>query len=120
MVTTAFAEKAAANACVVHGPLSSTDATAKTVDIVAARAGAGDVAFPNRDALVDELGLAAALEGAGLRLLRPGSPDWQARLPDAAVSVTSAFLGVAATGTLAITGGAGAPRALSLLPPVHV
>jgi L-lactate dehydrogenase complex protein LldG len=53
-------------------------------------------------------------------VVRPGESDWAVRLVDAAVGITSASVAVAATGTVAVVSGPGAPRATSLLPPVHV
>lgn len=120
MVTDTFTEKATANACTVHGPFPPADAATRLVDVVIGHAATGEVAIPEGDALVDQLELPDRLASAGVRLLQPGDDRWETRLADAAVGVTSATIAVASTGTVAVTAGPGAPRALSLLPPVHV
>jgi len=120
MVTEAFAAAAAANACVVHGPLAPADAAGAVVEIVRAHADASEVAVPDGDALLESLDVPPALAAAAIPLVRPGDTDWTHRLAGAAVGITSASVAVAATGTVAVVSGPGAPRATSLLPPVHV
>ncbi|MGQ0805195.1 MAG: LutC/YkgG family protein [Actinomycetota bacterium] len=119
-MTEAFAAAAAANTCAVHGPLARSDVPAAVLDNERGHADGGHVADPDGDALLDELAVPARLTKAGLALVRPGDADWALRLADAAVGITSASVAVAATGTVAVVSGPGAPRATSLLPPVHV
>jgi L-lactate utilization protein LutC len=120
VVTDAFAAAAAANACVVHGPFAPTDAAAGVVEVVRGHVNGSEVAVPDGDALLDGLDLPARLVAADVPLVRPGEPDWGSRLADASVGITSASVAVAATGTVVVVSGPGAPRATSLLPPVHV
>src|SRR5438128_7398431 len=120
MVTERFAETAAANACSVHGPLTAAGAAHHVTAIVREWAADRAVAVPEGDAIVEELELPERLEAAGIRLLRPDDPHWSARLPTAGVGITGSLLAVAATGTMAIACGPGAPRGTSLVPPAHV
>jgi L-lactate dehydrogenase complex protein LldG len=120
MVTDVFARTAAENACVLHGPLPRERVATRVVEIVGGHADRGEVAVPDRDTLLDDLEVPKRLMAAGVALLRPGDDGWADRLPDAAVGITSASVAVASTGTVAVVSGPGAPRATSLLPPVHV
>jgi L-lactate dehydrogenase complex protein LldG len=120
MVTEVFARTAAENACVLHGPLPRDHAAGRVIEIVRSHAGRAEVAVPDGDTLLDALDVPSRLVAAGVAVLRPGDPGWADRLPDAAVGITGASVAVAATGTVAVTSGPGAPRATSLLPPVHV
>ena len=110
-LTDAFAEKATSNACVVHGPFPTANAAGHVVEVVATHARGGEVAVPEHDALVDHLDLPRRLAAADVRLLWPSDDGWDTRLADAAAGVTSASIAVAATGTLAVVAGPGAPRA---------
>jgi len=98
-----FVERLRANACVVHGPVPAADAHAVVAErvhgLVACNA---DVPF--------------TLEGA----LTPDDPAWHERLPRVDVGVTGARLAVADPAAIALAAGPGAPRATSLVPPVHV
>ena len=120
MVTEAFVGAAEANACAVHGPLAPADVPGAVIEITRGHAGGGEIAVPDHDYLLDDLDVPRRLAAAGLRLLRPVDDTWARHLPDAPVGVTSASLAVASTGTVAVVSAPGAPRAISLLPPVHV
>jgi len=63
----------------------------------------------------------AALNSAGFDVLRPATrSEWRTTAARAALGVTSAVLGVAATGSVLIGGGADSPRAASILPETHL
>jgi len=53
-------------------------------------------------------------------LLLPDAPDWSDALPNAAVGLTGAALAVTEPAALAVVAAPQVPRAISLLPPVHV
>jgi L-lactate dehydrogenase complex protein LldG len=53
-------------------------------------------------------------------VLIPEADGWRDRLPGARLGVTGSLLAVAETGSLALAAGSGAPRAVSLLPAVHL
>ncbi len=117
-----FALKSDANACRVHGPVAPAEAVAVVARLVAEHGGgpgAGRVALADDPTTVG-LGLAAALAAAGTDVLRATDPAWRDGLVDAAVGITGVALAVAETGSLVLRAGARAPRATSLLPPVHV
>ncbi len=118
-VVAAFVAASRANACGVHGPLTAEDAAARAVALAVEHAAGGTVALAN-DSVTTALDLAARFAAAAAPLLEPDDPQWSERLPDAGVGVTGAALAIAATGTLVLVAGPGAPRATSLLPPVHV
>ena len=66
-------------------------------------------------------GLDAALDGLHLRRFDAPLEQWKAELFDAVdAGVTAAEAGIADTGTLILRPGAGEPRTLSLVPPLHV
>jgi L-lactate utilization protein LutC len=119
VVIEGFTAAAAANACVVHGPLRPAEAAEQVVGVVLGHAHGGNVAVAH-DALLEELDVGPWPARGGARLLRPDEPQWAERLPDAAVGVTGSVAAVAATGTVALAASPGSPRATSLLPPVHV
>jgi L-lactate dehydrogenase complex protein LldG len=61
------------------------------------------------------------LASAGLVPTTPAEPSaWRDESARAALGVTSARLGVAATGSVLIVSGAASPRAASVLPPAHL
>ncbi|MGH8978041.1 MAG: LutC/YkgG family protein [Acidimicrobiia bacterium] len=109
------------NACIVHecDRMSAPDAI---VDRVAehARAHSGAVAVAPADSVVADLDLVARLRDRGLELLTPDMQHWHDALPGAAVGVTGATLAVTEPAALAVVAQPSVPRAISLLPPVHV
>jgi len=107
-----------ANTVGVRGPMTPAEARAALGALDDAES--GPIAVSPGDPLVAELGVVEHLAGRGADLLLPDAPDWRDRLPQAAIGVTAAHLAVADTGSLAHICGPGAPRAVSLLPPVHV
>jgi L-lactate utilization protein LutC len=63
----------------------------------------------------------AALASAGLEAVRPeDGPAWREAAASAALGITSARLGVAATGSVLVVSGADSPRAASILPEHHL
>jgi L-lactate dehydrogenase complex protein LldG len=117
-----YTAAATANTCRVHGPLAAPDAVALVTALVAGHGGGPDgarVAVAD-DELTAALGVERALTAAGTDVLRADDPAWRDDLMVAAVGVTGAALAVAETGSLVVTPGPGAPRAASLVPPVHV
>jgi L-lactate dehydrogenase complex protein LldG len=111
-----------ANSCRVHGPVPAADAVALVTALVAghgAGPGGGRAAVAD-DELTSALGIGPALADAGTTVMSATDPAWRERLMVAAVGVTGAALAVAQTGSLVVTPGPGAPRATSLVPPVHV
>lgn len=114
-----------ANRVTVHGPVGAADApelvVARAVELVgAAGERPGPVAVAPGDPLVDALAIVDALRATSVEVLLPGDDDWRARLPDAVLGITAARLAVAETGSLAHVAAPGAPRGVSLLPPVHL
>jgi L-lactate dehydrogenase complex protein LldG len=107
------------NSCVVH-EVDRTAATALVTERVAAHAAHGTVAVAVADAFVAELGVLDALRARGVDVLVPDDPGWRDALPAAAVGLTGARLAVVEPATIALECGPGSPRAVSLLPPVHV
>ena len=103
-----------------HGPLAVGDAVEVLVKLCRERAGEAAVALSTGDPVVKELGLAERLEAAGLDLLTPDDVFWRERLAEAGVGVTGAVAAVAASGTVGVACGAGAPRATGLVPPAHI
>ena len=117
-----YTATSSANACRVHGPLAPAAALALVASLAAGHGGGPDggrVAVAD-DELTSSLGVVRALVESGTHVLLPDDPDWRDELMEAAVGVTGAALAVAQTGSLVLTPGPGAPRATSLLPPVHV
>ena len=121
-VVAAYTAASTANSCRVHGPLVASDAATLVVALTTghgAAPGAARAAVAD-DELTSALGIGRALADAGVDVLRPDDPEWRGRLMHAAVGVTGAALAVAETGSLVLTAAPGAPRATSLVPPVHV
>jgi L-lactate dehydrogenase complex protein LldG len=114
-----FVERMTNNRCGVHGPLARDEA-ASTAVALAVRHPGGEIALPVGDPLVDALGISALLVDAKATVLRSDDPTWNERLPNAGVGITGSIVAVAERGTIALSSGAGTPRATSLLPPVHL
>jgi len=114
-----FLSAAALNMCATHR-LSGYGGADAVVAAVTLHAPGGLVALPVGDAVLDALGIEAALGSAGCEVLRADDPAWRERLPDAAVGVTSATIAVAEQGVVGLASAPGAPRGTSLLPPAHV
>jgi L-lactate dehydrogenase complex protein LldG len=114
-----FVTTAGENGCEVQGPIALAHAADDLARLVLAYAEGGDIAYSDDD-LTRALALDDAVTAAGGRVLSPTASDWDARLAVAPVGVTGSVLAVAATGTMLLAASPGAPRATSLLPPVHV
>jgi L-lactate dehydrogenase complex protein LldG len=115
-----FSEALAAVGGAAHGPLPVGDAVVLLEKLCRERAGDEAVALSTGDPVVRKLGLAERLAEAGLDVLAPDDVFWRERLAEAGVGVTGAVAGVAASGTVGIACGPGAPRATSLVPPAHI
>jgi L-lactate dehydrogenase complex protein LldG len=115
-----FAEMLAAVGGRAHGPLPVDEALALLVELCRERAGGAAVALSTGDPLIAELDVAERLTADGLDVLTPDDVFWRERLAEAGVGVTGAVAGVAASGTVGIACGPGAPRATSLVPPAHI
>ncbi len=109
-----------ANRVVVHGPVTPADAAQHVVGRALLHSPGGDVAVSPADRLVAELGIVDHLKAAGTNVLLPGDVGWRDRLSAAGLGVTGCWLAVAETGSLALAARVGSPRAVSLLPPVHL
>ncbi|HVW32637.1 MAG TPA: lactate utilization protein, partial [Acidimicrobiia bacterium] len=115
-----FAEILPAVGGTVHGPLPPEEALDLLVTLCQERAGDAAVALSTGDPLVEKLGVHHRLEAAGLPLLRPDDVFWRERLAEAGVGVTGAVAVLAASGSVGVACGPGAPRATSLVPPAHI
>ncbi len=115
-----FAEVLAAVGGRAHGPLPVDEALELLVTLARERAGGGAVAVSTGDPVVHKLGVAERLAGAGLDVLTPDDVFWRERLADAGVGITGAVAAAAASGSVAVACGPGAPRATSLVPPAHI
>jgi L-lactate dehydrogenase complex protein LldG len=115
-----FAEVLAGVGGTPHGPLPRAEALDLLVTLCRERAGGAAVALSTGDPLIGKLGVAERLASAGLDVLAPDDVFWRERLAEAGVGVTGAFTAVAASGTVGIACGPGAPRATSLVPPAHI
>jgi L-lactate dehydrogenase complex protein LldG len=122
VVIDAFAAASRANACTVHGPLtaSADEVAAFVVEVALRHCNGAPVAAATRDAALRALPLGDALARAAADVVEPGSPDWTTRLVGAGAGITGARLAVAEQGVFALACSPEAPRATSLLPPVHV
>ncbi len=109
-----------ANHVSVHGPVTPTSAAEHVVGRAFVHATGAAVAVSPADRLVAELDIVDQLRAAGAIVLLPDDPDWRDRVADAGLGITGATLAVAETGSLVLAAGAGSPRAVSLLPPVHL
>jgi len=103
-----------------HGPVPVDEALDLLVALCRERAGGAAVAVSTGDPVMAKLGVAGRLAAAGLDVLMPDDVFWRERLAEAGVGVTGAIAGVAASGTVGIACGPGAPRATSLVPPAHI
>jgi L-lactate dehydrogenase complex protein LldG len=115
-----FAEALTAVGGTAHGPLPVEEALELAVELCRERAGGAAVALSTGDPLIGRLGVAERLAAAGLDVLIPDDVFWRERLAEAGVGVTGAVAGVAASGTVGVACGPGAPRATSLVPPAHI
>jgi L-lactate dehydrogenase complex protein LldG len=103
-----------------HGPLPVDEALDLLVALCRERAAGAAVAVSTGDPVVQKLGVVGKLGAAGLDVLTPDDVFWRERLAEAGVGVTGAIAAVAASGTVGIACGPGAPRATSLVPPAHI
>ena len=115
-----FAEVLTGVGGIPHGPLAVEDALDLLVTLARERAGGAAVAVSVGDPVMQKLGVAERLAGAGLDVLTPDDVFWRERLAEAGVGVTGAVAAAAASGSVGIACGAGAPRATSLVPPAHI
>ena len=115
-----FAERLAAVGGRAHGPVPVDGALELLVGLCRELAGDSAVAVSTGDPLVGKLGVEGRLEAAGLNVLTPDDVFWRERLAEAGVGVTGAVAAVAASGTVGVVCGVGAPRATSLVPPAHI
>jgi L-lactate utilization protein LutC len=103
-----------ANSCTVWGPMSDEAARGTVIE----RASAHLLVAYNDD--VPLRGIVDGLRERGVEVLTPGDPAWAERLADAEVGITGSRLAVAEPSTIALAAAPGAPRATSLVPPVHI
>ena len=115
-----FAEVLAAVGGRAHGPLPVDEALDLLVALARERAGGAAVAVSTGDPVVHKLGVAERLTAAGVEVLTPDDVFWRERLAEAGVGVTGAVAAVAASGSVAVACGPGAPRATGLVPPAHI
>ena len=113
-------ERLTANRSVVHGPLAPEQAATTIAALAVERAAGAAVALPLGDALLDRLGVAAAVGALGAEVLTPDRPDWRAALAVAGTGVGRAVVGAADRGNVALAASPGSPRALTLVPPTAV
>lgn len=109
-----------ANRVEVCGPLGVAEASEHVVGRALVHASGAPVAVSPADELVVALGIVDGLRSAGVDVVIPADDGWRDRLPDARLGITGSVLAVAETGSLVLAAGSGSPRAVSLLPPVHV
>ena len=113
-----------ANSAGAHGPFPVEAAVGFAVGLALERAGGRPVAVATGDPLLAPLDLPARLQAAGAEVLLPEHPPppgtWPEALARAGAGMTGSVFGLAATGTVGVTCGPGAPRAVSLVPPAHV
>src|SRR5207253_2987778 len=115
-----FAEVLSGVGGTAHGPLPVEEALELGVELCRERAGGAAVALSTGDPLIGTLGVAERLAAPGLDVLTPDDVFWRERLAEAGAGVTGAVAGVAASGTVGVVCGPGAPRATSLVPPAHI
>jgi L-lactate dehydrogenase complex protein LldG len=108
-----------ANRVTVHGPVAAADAVEHIVGRALVHAGDASVAV-SPAAPVGAIGIVDALRSSGIDVLLPDDERWRDRLPVAALGITGSVLAVAETGSLLLASGPDSPRAVSLLPPVHL
>ncbi len=115
-----FGAALTANSAQAHGPFPVEAALDAAVGLALERAGGRPVAVATGDPLLAPLDLPARLEAAGAEVLLPEDPAWSTAVAEAGAGMTGSVFGLAATGTVGVTCGPGAPRAVSLVPPAHV
>ena len=115
-----FTEVLGAVGGTAHGPLPVERALDLLVSLCRERAGGAAVAVSTGDPVMAKLAVAERLAEAGLEVLAPDDVFWRERLAEAGVGVTGAVAGVAASGSVGIACGPGAPRSTSLVPPAHI
>ena len=108
-LTERFIREAVKLACQVHPAAGEAQATAELIDLIRA---AGRISCWD-SAHIPLPGLAAAIQAAGNQVTGPEDPQAQ-------FGITGADAALAATGSLVLHSGPGRPRAVSLLPPVHI
>ena len=119
-LVTRFRDSLALNVGRAHGPLAAPALCEALVARVSELAGGAPVAVPGVDAVLDALKVPTAVSAAGIELVRPVDPSWREAVEHAAVGVTGTVAGIAQTGSVAVACGPGAPRAVSLVPDVHL
>ncbi len=117
---TRFAEVLTAVGGRAHGPLPADEALDLLVTLARERAGGAAVAVSTGDPVMHKLGVAERVAAAGLDVLTPDDVFWRERLAEAGVGVTGAVAAAAASGSVGVACGPGAPRATSLVPPAHI
>jgi L-lactate dehydrogenase complex protein LldG len=115
-----FAEMLKAVGGRAHGPVPPDEALDLLVQVCRERSGGAAVAVSTGDPVVQKLGAAEKLAASGLEVLTPDDVFWRERLAEAGVGVTGAVAAVAASGSVGVACGPGAPRATSLVPPAHI
>jgi len=103
-----------------HGPVPVDDALDLLVQLCRERGGEAAVAVSTGDPVMQKLGVVGKLSAAGLDVLTPDDVFWEERLAEAGVGVTGAVAALAASGSVGVACGPGAPRATSLVPPAHI
>lgn len=103
-----------------HGPVPADDALDLLVRLCRERSGEAAVAVSTGDPVMQKLGVAGKLSAAGIDVLTPDDVFWKERLAEAGVGVTGAVAALAASGSVGVACGPGAPRATSLVPPAHI
>ena len=101
-------------------PLAVEEALDRLVQLARERAGGAAVAVSTGDPVMQKLGVAERLAAAGMDVLTPDDVFWRERLAEAGVGVTGAVAALAASGSVGVACGPGAPRATSLVPPAHI
>ena len=115
-----FADVLSAVGGTAHGPVPVDEALDLLVALCRERAAGAAVAVSTGDPVMQKLGVVGKLGAAGLDVLAPDDVFWRERLAEAGVGVTGAVAAVAASGTVGVACGPGAPRATSLVPPAHI
>jgi L-lactate dehydrogenase complex protein LldG len=115
-----FAEVLTAVGGRAHGPVPVDEALDLLVQLCQERSDGAAVAVSTGDPVVQKLGAAEKLAASGLDVLLPDDVFWRERLAEAGVGVTGAVAALAASGSVGVACGPGAPRATSLVPPAHI
>jgi L-lactate dehydrogenase complex protein LldG len=128
-----------ANSAQAHGPFPVEAAFDTAVMLAVERAGGRPVAVATGDPVLAPFDLPSRLEAAGAEVLLPGDRETRGTgcpreirgtgcpretflkaLAGAGAGMTGGVFGLAATGTVGVACGPGAPRAVSLVPPAHL